>query len=147
VSCVVFGLVSVAVADLASFRLVLLLLDGFVCVHSFLSTNLSSFLLPGCRLLLLLCCLVYVVCFAAWSTSLVTYFWGTTSVKQQATGWVAGFRFPAGAKDFSFLHSVQTGPTAHPDVQHSDLSSRCMFKKRVATFYRWRNEDSKSEIF
>jgi Ca2+/Na+ antiporter len=61
VSYAVFSLVSVAVVDHASFRLILLLLARFVCVNCFLSMNLSSFLLPGCRLLLLLCCLVYVV--------------------------------------------------------------------------------------
>jgi hypothetical protein len=57
----VFGLVSVAAVDHASFRLILLLLARFVSVNSSLSTNLSSFLLPGCRLLLLLCNLIYVV--------------------------------------------------------------------------------------
>jgi hypothetical protein len=31
-----------------------------------------------------------------------------------ATGWTAGVRFQAGERDFSFLHSVQTGPGAHP---------------------------------
>jgi hypothetical protein len=30
------------------------------------------------------------------------------------TVWTAGVRFPAGASDFSLLHSVQTGPGAHP---------------------------------
>jgi hypothetical protein len=49
----------------ASFHLILLLLARFVCVNCFLNTNLFSFLLPECRLLVLLCCLIYVVCFAA----------------------------------------------------------------------------------
>jgi hypothetical protein len=40
----VFRFVSVVVADHASFRLIVLLLVRFVCVYSFLSTNLSSFL-------------------------------------------------------------------------------------------------------
>jgi hypothetical protein len=31
-----------------------------------------------------------------------------------ATGWTAGVRFPAGAKDFSLLHIVQTGSGARP---------------------------------
>jgi hypothetical protein len=30
-----------------------------------------------------------------------------------ATGWTALVRFPVGAKDFSLLHSVQTGSGAH----------------------------------
>jgi hypothetical protein len=29
-------------------------------------------------------------------------------------GWTAGVRFPAGARDFSLLHSVETGSDAHP---------------------------------
>jgi hypothetical protein len=29
-------------------------------------------------------------------------------------GWTVGFRFPAGARDFSLLHSVQTESVAHP---------------------------------
>jgi hypothetical protein len=33
---------------------------------------------------------------------------------RRATGWTAGFRFPAGARDLSLLHSVNTGPGAHP---------------------------------
>jgi hypothetical protein len=28
--------------------------------------------------------------------------------------WTVGVRFPAGASDFSLLHSVQTGSGAHP---------------------------------
>jgi hypothetical protein len=36
------------------------------------------------------------------------------SVLRRATGWTAGVRFPAGAKAFSLLHSVQTGSVAHP---------------------------------
>jgi hypothetical protein len=67
VSYALFSLVSVAVVGHTSFRLILLLLARFVCVNCFLSTTLSSSLLPGCRLLLLLCFLVYVKCFAAWS--------------------------------------------------------------------------------
>jgi hypothetical protein len=31
-----------------------------------------------------------------------------------ATGWIATVRFPTGGKDFSFLHSVQTGSGANP---------------------------------
>jgi hypothetical protein len=31
-----------------------------------------------------------------------------------ATGWTAGVRFPAGARNFSVLHSVQIGSGAHP---------------------------------
>jgi hypothetical protein len=31
-----------------------------------------------------------------------------------ATGWTAGVRFPVEAKDFSLLHSGQTGSGAHP---------------------------------
>jgi hypothetical protein len=31
-----------------------------------------------------------------------------------ATGWTAGIRFPAGARNFSFLHSVHTGSGTHP---------------------------------
>jgi hypothetical protein len=31
-----------------------------------------------------------------------------------ATGWMDGVRFPAGARDYSFLHSDQTGSGAHP---------------------------------
>jgi hypothetical protein len=31
-----------------------------------------------------------------------------------ATGWTTGVRFPAGARDFSLLHRVQTGSGAHP---------------------------------
>jgi hypothetical protein len=65
-SYAVFSLVSVAAVSHASFRLILLLLARFVCVNCFLSTNLSSFLFPGCRMLLL-CCLIYVVYTAAWS--------------------------------------------------------------------------------
>jgi hypothetical protein len=36
------------------------------------------------------------------------------SVGRRATSWMAGVRFPAGAKDFSLLHSVQVGSGAHP---------------------------------
>jgi hypothetical protein len=70
VSCAVVSVVSLAVVGYASFRLILLSLPRFVCVNCLFSTNLSSCLLPGCRLLLLLCCLVYVVCSAAWSVLL-----------------------------------------------------------------------------
>jgi hypothetical protein len=66
-SYAVFSHVSVSVAGHSSYRLILLLLVRFVCVNCFLSTNLSFFLLPGFQLLLLLCCLLYVVCSAAWS--------------------------------------------------------------------------------
>jgi hypothetical protein len=31
-----------------------------------------------------------------------------------ATGWTAGVRFPAGVRDISLRHSVQTGSGAHP---------------------------------
>jgi hypothetical protein len=31
-----------------------------------------------------------------------------------ATGWTAGVRFPSEARDFSLLHSVQTGSGADP---------------------------------
>jgi hypothetical protein len=31
-----------------------------------------------------------------------------------APGWTAGVRFPAEARNFSLLHSVQTGSGAHP---------------------------------
>jgi hypothetical protein len=31
-----------------------------------------------------------------------------------ATGWTAGVRFPAGARDFSFLRSIQDCSGAHP---------------------------------
>jgi hypothetical protein len=58
VSYVEFIFMSVAVVDTHLFF-------WFFCYYCFLSTNLSSFYLPGCRLLLLLCCLVYVVCFSA----------------------------------------------------------------------------------
>jgi hypothetical protein len=54
--------VSVTAVDHASLRLNLLLFGRFVCVLCFLSTNLSSSLVSGCRLLLLFCCLIYVVC-------------------------------------------------------------------------------------
>jgi hypothetical protein len=47
VSYAVFSLVSVAVVGHASFRLILLLLARFVCVNCFLSSTLSSSLLPG----------------------------------------------------------------------------------------------------
>jgi hypothetical protein len=67
VSYAVIGLVSVAVVDHVSFRLIVLLLVKFLCVNYFLSTNLSSFLLLGCRLLLFLCCLVLCGTLAAWS--------------------------------------------------------------------------------
>jgi hypothetical protein len=30
------------------------------------------------------------------------------------TGWTAGVQFPAGTRDFSLLHSVQTDSRAHP---------------------------------
>jgi hypothetical protein len=33
-----------------------------------------------------------------------------------ATGWTAGFRFPAGARDFFLLHGVQTGSGTHPTL-------------------------------
>jgi hypothetical protein len=72
VSCAVFSLVSVAVVDQVSFRLILLLLATFICVNSFLSTNLSSFLLPGCRLLML-CCLVLCGMLAEWSKHVVEH--------------------------------------------------------------------------
>jgi hypothetical protein len=89
----VFGLVPVALADHASFRLILLLLARFVCVNCFLSTNLSSFLLPGRRLLLLLCCLVYLVCFAAWFIQLSHDFGSTCNLcvpmgDLRGEGWV-----------------------------------------------------------
>jgi hypothetical protein len=71
VSYAVFSLVSVAVVDQSSFCLILLLLARCVRVNRFLSTNLSPYLLPGCRLLLL-CCLIYVVCFAACSIIIYT---------------------------------------------------------------------------
>jgi hypothetical protein len=41
----VFSLLSVAVIDHASFRLILLLLSTFVCVNCFLSTNFIFFLI------------------------------------------------------------------------------------------------------
>jgi hypothetical protein len=58
VSYAVFSLVCLAVEDHACFRLIILLLARCIRVNCFLSTNLSSFLLPACRLLVLLCCLV-----------------------------------------------------------------------------------------
>jgi hypothetical protein len=33
---------------------------------------------------------------------------------KRATGWTAGVRFPAGTREFSFLHSVHTGSGTHP---------------------------------
>jgi hypothetical protein len=36
------------------------------------------------------------------------------SVQRHGTCWTAGVRFLAGARDFSLLHSVQTGSGAHP---------------------------------
>jgi hypothetical protein len=62
----VFSFVSIAVADHASSRMILRSLVRLICVNCFLSTNLSSFLLPGCRLLLLLYCLVLYGMLAAW---------------------------------------------------------------------------------
>jgi hypothetical protein len=35
-------------------------------------------------------------------------------VQRRPTGWVAGIRFPTGERDYSLLHSVQTGSGAHP---------------------------------
>jgi hypothetical protein len=66
VSYAVFSLVSVAVADHASFRLKFLLLAKFISVNCISTMNLSSFLLPGCRLLVL-CCLALCGMLAAWS--------------------------------------------------------------------------------
>jgi hypothetical protein len=38
----------------------------------------------------------------------------THSVERRAASWTAGVRFPAGARDFSVLHSIQSGSGAHP---------------------------------
>jgi hypothetical protein len=35
------------------------------------------------------------------------------SVRRWATDWIAGVQFPAGEKDFSLFHSVQTGSAVH----------------------------------
>jgi hypothetical protein len=32
-----------------------------------------------------------------------------------AAGWTTGFRFPAGSRNMSLLHSIQTGSVARPD--------------------------------
>jgi hypothetical protein len=36
------------------------------------------------------------------------------SAKRGAAGWMAGFRFPVGTRDFCLFHSVQTGSEAYP---------------------------------
>jgi hypothetical protein len=36
------------------------------------------------------------------------------SVHRLSIGWMAGVRFPAGARDISILHSLHTGSGAHP---------------------------------
>jgi hypothetical protein len=36
------------------------------------------------------------------------------SVQRLSTSWAARARFPVGARDFSLVHSVQTGSRAHP---------------------------------
>jgi hypothetical protein len=38
--------------------------------------------------------------------------WGVDSC-EYATGWITGVRYPTEARDFSLLHSVQTGSGAH----------------------------------
>jgi hypothetical protein len=43
-----------------------------------------------------------------------------TVVIATATGWTVEVRFPAEARNFSLLHSVQTGPGAHPTSYPTD---------------------------
>jgi hypothetical protein len=53
---------------------------------------------------------------ATWSFELLLVLAGAglaQSVQQQAMGWMGVLRFPAGARDFSLLHRVQTRSWAH----------------------------------
>jgi hypothetical protein len=41
------------------------------------------------------------------------------SIQRRATGWTAGVPFPAGARDFSLLHNVQTDCGGPPIVLYN----------------------------
>jgi hypothetical protein len=62
------------------------------------------------------------------------YYYGVgkaQSVKHQAAGWMVWVQFLARARDFSLLHSVQTGSGAHPASYQMD--SRASFSGGSAT--------------
>jgi hypothetical protein len=46
--------------------------------------------------------------------SLFYYFWSQDISVSIVTSCTAGVQFPTGAKDFSLIHSIQTGSWAHP---------------------------------
>jgi hypothetical protein len=48
-----------------------------------------------------------------------TFLWIAQSVCWQAMGWMARVRFPAGARDFSLLYSVQTGSWVPPSLLYN----------------------------
>jgi hypothetical protein len=58
------------------------------------------------------------------------------SVEGQATGCTARVQFLAGAKDFSLLHSGQTGSEAHPPSYTMDIAGSFPEGKAVS-FWRW----------
>jgi hypothetical protein len=53
-----------------------------------------------------------------------------------ATGWTAGVRFPAGARDISLLHSFQTGSGAHPASYPMGTGS-CFSGGKAAGAWSW----------
>jgi hypothetical protein len=50
----------------------------------------------------------------------------SVSVQRRATGWAAGVLFPAGATDFSLLHSVHTGFDTHPASNQVDIGGEAV---------------------
>jgi hypothetical protein len=52
--------------------------------------------------------------FTPWPAHMILKLLSRDSTVGIATGWTAGARFPEGLRDFSLLHSAQTGPGAHP---------------------------------
>jgi hypothetical protein len=52
------------------------------------------------------------------------------SVERRATDWMVGVRIPAGARDRSLLHSVQTGCGAHPTSYSVDTGA--FFRSKAA---------------
>jgi hypothetical protein len=61
------------------------------------------------QVFLLFCC--FFKTFLFYSKTIID-FRGGARIAQ--SGWMTGVRFPTGERDFSLLHSVQTGSGAHP---------------------------------
>jgi hypothetical protein len=118
-------------------------LARFVCVNCSLSTNLSSFLLPRCRLLLLLCCRLYVVCFAAWSiVLLVTLTQQDANIKNKK--WIVSdhfiWYFSLGAKYMKIIGHNST-------LRHMGGSSSMFQPENNITNRIWRAYRNRIRLF